>query len=76
MGIKKPVAVVEMEHGSPKANVYCAISRRRVFAPFFLCVFLVHTTFGLTMLEDVHIAVRMPVEVPHCALLEGQPFVK
>jgi hypothetical protein len=35
-GSKKPVAVVEMECYSPKVNVFCAVSRRRVFSPFFV----------------------------------------
>jgi hypothetical protein len=34
-GSEKPVAVVEMERESPKVNVFCAVSRRRVFGPFF-----------------------------------------
>jgi hypothetical protein len=34
-GSEKPVAVVEMERESPKVNVFCAVSRRCVFSPFF-----------------------------------------
>jgi hypothetical protein len=30
-GSEKPVAVVEMERDSPKVNVFCAVSRRRLF---------------------------------------------
>jgi hypothetical protein len=33
-GSEKPVAMVEMESDSPKVNVFCAVSRRRVFSLF------------------------------------------
>jgi hypothetical protein len=35
-GSEKPVPVVEMECDSPKVNVFCAVSRRCVFRPFFV----------------------------------------
>jgi len=34
-GSQNPHALIEMERDSPKVNVFCAISRRRVFVPFF-----------------------------------------
>jgi hypothetical protein len=34
-GSEKPVSVVQMERDSPRVNVFCAVSRRRVFGPFF-----------------------------------------
>jgi len=34
-GPQNPHALIEMERDSPKVNVFCAISRRRVFRPFF-----------------------------------------
>jgi hypothetical protein len=51
-GSEKPVAVVEMEHDSPKVNVFCAVSRRRVFGPFFFAEKSVTGQVYLQMLQN------------------------
>jgi hypothetical protein len=51
-GSEKPVAAVEMERDSPKVNVFCAVSRRRVFGPFFLAEKSVTGEVYLKMLQN------------------------
>jgi hypothetical protein len=51
-GSEKPVAVVEIERDSPKVNVFCAVSRRRVFGPFFFAEKSVTGQVYLKMLQN------------------------
>jgi len=43
---------IEMERDSPKVNVFCVISRRRVFGPFFFAEDTVTERVYLDMLEN------------------------
>jgi hypothetical protein len=49
---EKPVAVVEIERDSPKVNVFCAVSRRRVFGPLFFVEKSVTGQVYLKMLQN------------------------
>jgi hypothetical protein len=51
-GSEKPVAVVEMERDSPRVKVFCAVSRRRVFCPFFFAEKSVTGQVYLKMLQN------------------------
>ena len=51
-GSQNTHALTEMEHDSPKVNVFCAISRRRVFGPFFFVEDSVTGKVYLDMLEN------------------------
>jgi hypothetical protein len=51
-GSEKPVAVVEMECDSPKVTMFCAVSRRRVFGPFFFADKSVMGQVYLKMLQN------------------------
>jgi len=51
-GSQNPHALIEMERDSPKVNVFCAISRRRVFGPFFFSEDSVTGKVYLDMLEN------------------------
>ncbi|PSN38888.1 hypothetical protein C0J52_27151 [Blattella germanica] len=35
-GIENPHLILEVERGSPKLNLFCAVSKQRVCGPFFL----------------------------------------
>jgi hypothetical protein len=47
------VAVVELEHASPKMNVFCGISRRHMFGPFFCMEMSVTGQMYLKMLQNL-----------------------
>ena len=47
-GSEYPHACVEHQHGSPKVNVFCAISSQKVYVPFF---FAEETVTGMTYLD-------------------------
>jgi hypothetical protein len=51
-GSEKLVAVVEMKCDSPKVNVFCAVSRRRVFSLFFFAEKSVTGQVYLKMLQN------------------------
>jgi len=50
-GSQNPHALIEMERDSPKVNVFCAISRRRVLGSFFFAEDSVTGKVYLDMLE-------------------------
>ena len=52
LGSQNPHALIEMEYDSPKVNVFCAVSRRRVFGPFFFAEDSVTGKVCLDMLEN------------------------
>jgi len=62
-GSQNPHAVIEMERDSPKVNVFCAISRRRVFDPFFFAEDSVTGKVYLDMLENWLMPQRTDEEV-------------
>jgi hypothetical protein len=47
-GMENPHASVQHERDSPKVNVFCAISSRKVYGPFF---FLEETVTGILYLD-------------------------
>ena len=51
-GSQNPHVLIEMERDSPIVNVFCAISRRRVFSPFFFMEDSVTGKVYLDMLEN------------------------
>ena len=51
-GSQNPHALIEMERDSPKVNMFCALSRRCVFGPFFFVEDSVTEKVYLDMLEN------------------------
>ena len=51
-GLENPRVVVEHERNSPKLNVFCAVSRKKVYGPFFFDGNTITGTSYLQMIKD------------------------
>jgi hypothetical protein len=51
-GSQNPHALIDMQHDSPKVNVFCAITERCVFSPFFFAEDSVMGKVYLYVLEN------------------------
>ncbi|KAJ4436857.1 hypothetical protein ANN_16989 [Periplaneta americana] len=69
-GIQKPHRIIEHERDSPKVNVFCALSQRKLYGPFF---FIEATVTGHSYLDMLEPQLRQDLDDDFIFQQDGAP---